>query len=123
MSSNEADSKSAFVVAIPVAGGQLCMHFGHCEQFALLDVDTAGSEILSTRHLTPPPHEPGLLPRWLHEQGVNLVIAGGMGQRAQSIFAEQGIRVVVGVPAGPPESIVRAYLDGKLQAGENLCDH
>ena len=123
MSSTETDSKSALVVAIPVAGGQLCMHFGHCEQFALLDVDTAGKEILSTRHLAPPPHEPGVLPRWLHEQGVNLIIAGGMGQRAQNIFAEQGIRVIVGVPAGPPESIVRAYLDDELQSGDNLCDH
>jgi len=123
MSSTETDSKSALVVAIPVAGGRLCMHFGHCEQFALLDVDTGANEILSTRHFAPPPHEPGALPRWLHEQGVNLIIAGGMGQRAQNIFTEQGIRVIVGVPAGPPESIVRAYLDGKLQSGENLCDH
>ena len=123
MSSTETDSKNALVIAIPVAGGQLCMHFGHCEQFALLDVDTANKEILNTRHLAPPAHEPGVLPRWLHEQGVNLIIAGGMGQRAQNIFAEQDIRVVVGVPAGPPESIVGAYLDGKLQSGDNLCDH
>ena len=123
MSSTETDSKSDLVVAIPVAGGQLCMHFGHCEQFALLDVDTAANEILGTRHLAPPPHEPGALPRWLHEQGVNLIIAGGMGQRAQNIFTEQNIQVIVGVPAGPPESIVRAYLDGKLQPGDNLCDH
>ncbi|NQU20395.1 MAG: ATPase [Candidatus Nealsonbacteria bacterium] len=123
MASTDADSSRAQIIAIPLAGGQLCAHFGHCEQFALLDVDTAGSEILGTRHLTPPPHEPGLLPRWLHEQGVNLIIAGGMGQRAQNIFAEQNIRVVVGVGAGSPESVVRAYLDGKLQSGENLCDH
>ena len=117
------DSNSTQVVAIPVAEGQLCMHFGHCEQFALLDVDTADKKILNTRHLTPPPHEPGLLPRWLHEQGASLVIAGGMGQRAQNIFTEHGIRVIVGVGAGEPKSIVRAYLDGKLLSGENLCDH
>jgi len=123
MSSTKTDSTSALVVAIPVAGGRLCTHFGHCEQFTLLDVDTADEQIRNIRRLVPPPHEPGLLPRWLHEQGVNLVIAGGMGRRAQSIFAEQGIRIIVGVPAGPPESIVRAYLDGKLQSGENLCDH
>ena len=123
MSSPEKDSNNVRVIAIPVAGGQLCMHFGHCEQFVLLDVDVADKEILNTRHLAPPPHEPGLLPRWLHEQGVNLIIAGGMGQRAQNIFAEQDIRVIVGVPAGSPESVVRAYLDGNLQSGANLCDH
>ena len=28
-------------IAIPLANGQLAMHFGHCEQFALIDVDEA----------------------------------------------------------------------------------
>ena len=45
MSSTEKNSNIAFVIAMPVAGGRLCMHFGHCEQFALLDVDTANKEI------------------------------------------------------------------------------
>ena len=111
------------VIAIPVADGQLCMHFGHCEQFALLDVDTVSKEVKNIRHLDPPPHEPGLLPRWLHEQGANMIIAGGMGRRAQDNFMEQGIQVIVGVPAAPPETVVQAYLDGKLQSGQNLCDH
>ena len=123
MSSSEKDSNRVEVIAIPLAGGRLCMHFGHCEQFALLDVDAAGKEILNSRQVAPPPHQPGLLPRWLHEQGVNLVIAGGMGGRAQGIFAGQGIEVIVGAPAESPESIVRSYLDGSLQSGENLCDH
>ena len=123
MSSSEEDSNKVRVIAIPVVGGRLCMHFGHCEQFALLDVDTAGKEILNSRQLVPPAHQPGVLPHWLHDQGVNLVITGGMGRRAQDIFAQQGIEVVVGAPAEPPESIVRSYLDGNLQAGENICDH
>ncbi|NQT39811.1 MAG: ATPase [Planctomycetes bacterium] len=110
-------------IAIPVAGGRLCMHFGHCEQFEVFDVDTADKKILHSRRIDPPPHEPGLLPRWLHEQGVNLVIAGGMGGRAKSIFAEQGISVIVGAPAEPPESLVQNYLGGTLQSGENACDH
>ena len=122
MSSTETD-KNVLVVAIPVAGGQLCMHFGHCEQFALLEVDTEGKNILHSRQIDPPPHEPGLLPRWLNEQGVNLVIAGGMGGRAQGIFAEQGIDVIVGAPAESADSLARSYLDGTLQSGENTCDH
>ena len=72
------------------------MHFGHCEQFALVDVDEDGPQAAEApRSLTPPPHEPGLLPRWLHEQGADVVIAGGMGQRAQQLFAQSGIRVLV----------------------------
>ena len=56
-------------IAIPMAEGRLCMHFGHCEQFALVEVDEANKVVTSTSYLTPPPHEPGVLPRWLHEQG------------------------------------------------------
>jgi ATP-binding protein involved in chromosome partitioning len=122
MSSTETDN-NVLVVAIPVAGGKLCMHFGHCEQFTLLEVDTEGKKILHSRQIDPPPHEPGLLPRWLNEQGVNLVIAGGMGGRAQGIFTEQGIDVIVGAPAKSPDSLARSYLDGTLQSGENTCDH
>ena len=72
---------------------------------------------------TPPAHEPGVLPRWLGEKGVNIIIAGGMGSRAQNLFAEQNIEVVVGAPAEAPDAIVNAYLAGSLQAGDNICDH
>jgi Mrp family chromosome partitioning ATPase/predicted Fe-Mo cluster-binding NifX family protein len=110
-------------IAIPLAAGRLCMHFGHCEQFALIEVDEKEKSLAGTQLLTPPPHEPGLLPRWLHEQGATVIIAGGMGQRAQVLFAESGIKVVVGAPAEAPEALVRAYLDGTLQTGDNVCDH
>ena len=110
-------------IAIPLADGRLCMHFGHCEQFALVDVDEAAGKPTNTTLVTPPPHEPGLLPRWLHEQGAAVIIAGGMGQRAQSLFTENGIKVVVGAAAETPENLVAAYLAGTLQTGANVCDH
>ena len=110
-------------IAIPVADGRLCMHFGHCEQFAVVEVDDTTRTIISTVYVTPPPHEPGVLPRWLHEQGAHLIIAGGMGQRAQSLFAQHGVKVVVGAPAGTPEDIVCAYLAETLEVGQNACDH
>jgi predicted Fe-Mo cluster-binding NifX family protein len=99
------------------------MHFGHCEKFALFDVDPDSKTILGKTMLEPPAHEPGVLPRWLHEQQANVVITGGMGARAQSLFARNSIQVVVGAPAGPPEQIVTDYLEGKLQTGANVCDH
>jgi Mrp family chromosome partitioning ATPase/predicted Fe-Mo cluster-binding NifX family protein len=110
-------------IAIPVADGRLCMHFGHCEQFALVEVDDGSKTITSTRYLTPPPHEPGALPRWLHEQGVHVIIAAGMGQRAQGLFSQNGIQVVVGAPAEKPQDVISAYLAGTLKAGQNVCDH
>ena len=110
-------------VAIPVCEGVLSMHFGHCEKFALVDVDPDTKAIVGMTALDPPPHEPGLLPRWLNEKGVNLVIAGGMGMRAQQLFAEAGVKVVVGAPSAQPESVVLEYLSGRLVTGANVCDH
>jgi len=115
--------KRPMKIAIPVAEGKLCMHFGHCEQFVLLDVDETNKKIMERRMLTPPPHEPGVLPRWLHEQGANVIIAGGMGQRAQALFAKQGIKVVIGAPAELPETLASQYLAGTLKCGANICDH
>ncbi len=110
-------------IAVPVSGEQLCQHFGHCDTFALLDVDLAAETIVATEHVAAPAHEPGLLPRWLAERGVNVILAGGMGGRAQALFAEKGIEVVVGAPSNAPEAVVRAYLSGTLVTGQNVCDH
>lgn len=110
-------------LAIPMAEGKLAMHFGHCAEFALLDVDEAKKVVVSKTVVVPPPHEPGLLPRWLAERGVTVVIAGGMGMRAQQLFAEKGIRVVTGAPADAVEEIADAFLKGTLKTGDNACSH
>jgi predicted Fe-Mo cluster-binding NifX family protein len=110
-------------IAIPLAQGKLSLHFGHCEEFALLDVNAESKEITNSTTIKAPPHEPGLLPKWLAEKGATCIIAGGMGQRAQDLFTQQNIGVVVGAPSETPENIVKAYLDGTLTTGSNLCDH
>jgi len=78
---------------------------------------------VNQRNLTPPPHEPSVLPKWLHGEGVNVIIAGGMGQRAQQLFAQNQIEVVVGALVETTENLVSAYLGNTLQTGDNLCDH
>jgi len=81
------------------------------------------NSIVSKTMLTPPPHEPGVLPAWLHEQGADVIIAGGMGSRAQQLFTQNNITVVVGAPAEQPEQLVAAYLSDTLETGDNVCDH
>lgn len=109
-------------IAIPTAQGKLAMHFGHCASFTIITIDDNKS-ISNTQEIEAPAHEPGLLPRWLGEKEVNIIIAGGMGQRAQQLFADRGIEVIVGAPAAPIDTIVTDYLAGKLTTGINLCDH
>jgi len=120
---SEKEETNQMRIAIPIAEGRLALHFGHCEQFALVDADPASKNIIKTEIVGAPEHQPGLLPRWLAEKGANVIIAGGMGSRAQSLFAEQHIEVVVGAPAEAPEALVKAYLEGTLESGDNVCDH
>ena len=110
-------------IAIPLANGRLSMHFGHCEEFALVEVDTEEKKILGTETLKAPTHTPGALPAFLNEKGANVIIAGGMGQRAQQLFTQNDIKVAIGASTDTPEQIVSAYLDGSLQTGDNICDH
>lgn len=109
--------------AVPVSGGVLCPHFGHCEQFALIDVDEDKKEIIKKEFVQAPEHQPGILPPWLARQGVNCVIAGGMGMSAKNLFNNQGVQVIVGAPEDNPEKVVLDYINGKLATGENACDH
>ena len=110
-------------IVVPVTQGILASHFGHCERFVLFDVEADGKTLGQGRVLTPPPHEPGTFPKWLHEQGATVIIAGGMGARAQSLFDQNGIRVVVGVAGNEPALLARDFLEGRLVSGANLCDH
>jgi ATP-binding protein involved in chromosome partitioning len=109
--------------AVPVTGGVLSPHFGHCEAFAIFDIDEAANKILKKELIASPAHQPGLLPAWLAEQGVTLVIAGGMGSRAQDIFQQNRISTVTGIMESDPEKSVQSYLDGELSSGPNICDH
>ena len=110
-------------IAVPVAEGKLCTHFGHCQQFAFVTIGE-NKQLSEVEMVTPPPHEPGVLPKWLAANQVNLILAGGMGHRAQNLLAEAGIKVVVGVEGNlSPEHAVEAYLSNRLKTGENACSH
>lgn len=108
-------------IAIPLEDGILCTHFGHCQQFAI--IETENENITGEMMVTPPPHEPGLLPAWLSEKGVTDVIAGGMGQRAINLFNQQKINVFVGAPIKEPKDLASDLLNDTLIAGANYCDH
>ena len=110
-------------IAIPVAEGKLCMHFGHCQFFAIVEVDPDKKVILNTEMLTPPGHAPGVFPPWVASQGATFVIAGGMGGRAIQLFEQAGVKVVTGAPPDEPEKVVQAFLNDVLVTGDNTCDH
>ena len=107
--------------AVPTIEKQLCAHFGHCQEFAV--VETVDNKITNVEYLTPPVHQPGTYQRFLAEKGVSTIISGGMGVKAQDIFAQNNIEVFMGIQADTPEALVDQYNANQLESGDNLCDH
>ncbi len=105
-------------IAAATEGKVISGHFGHCEGFAIFEVE--GSDIKGQDFLENPGHKPGFLPKYLAEQKVDVIIAGGMGQGAQTLFEESNIEVVVGAE-GDIESVVKSFLDGQLKSTGSVC--
>ncbi len=95
-------------------------HFGHCKQFAIFTVKN--KEILGTEYLDAPPHQPGLLPKFLGEQNTSVIITGGMGQRAIDLFKAQDVEVILGA-RGKIEDNLNEYLSGELYSSGAPCVH
>lgn len=110
-------------IAIPMSQGVLSSHFGHCEEFAFLDVDEGTRTVRNEQRLPPPPHEPGVLPKWLVANHATVAIVGGMGMRARELLEQAGVQVIMGAPEWPPAKLVEAYLAGRLTGGNNPCSH
>ena len=106
--------------AVPTINQKLCAHFGHSEQFAV--VATEDQKIISVEYFSPPVHQPGTYPKFLAGKGVSTIISGGMGQKAQDVFAHHNIEVYMGIDSEIPELLVEKYLGDQLQAGDNQCD-
>jgi len=109
-------------IAIPIdQNGILDGHFGHCKYFALIDIE--GKNIISEEKLTPPPHEPGVLPKWLAERGATDVLAGGMGHKAIQIFNDNNVNVFVGAPKLAAKELVIGFLKTSIEFTANYCNH
>jgi predicted Fe-Mo cluster-binding NifX family protein len=105
-------------ISVSTDNGMVSEHFGRCPEFTIVDIEDG--KIKSKTAVPNPGHEPGFLPKFLHDQGVSYIVAGGMGQRAQMLFAEQGIKTIVGV-TGSVDNTVKELLAGSLKGGQSLC--
>ncbi len=107
-------------LAIATENNAVAAHFGRCPEYTLVEV--AGEAVREQSVIPNPGHEPGYLPGYLARLGVSCIIAGGMGPRAQALFAEEKIDAFVGI-SGPVQTVITDYLAGNLKTGVSLCDH
>jgi predicted Fe-Mo cluster-binding NifX family protein len=108
------------IIAIATEGNRVAGHFGRCPSYTLVTVEN-GSET-ARQVVDNPGHQPGFLPKYLHDLGAGCIVAGGMGPRAQMLFTEQGIDTVVGIN-GSIDEVIHSYLKGTLKEGESTCHH
>jgi predicted Fe-Mo cluster-binding NifX family protein len=107
-------------IALATDGLEVAQHFGRCPAYTLVDI--YDHKVENKTEIPNPGHEPGFLPRFLGEKQVGCIIAGGMGPKAQDLFAEQGISTITGI-TGSVEDVIESYLSGNLSEGESLCEH
>ena len=108
-------------IAVPTEQGKLCSHFGHCETFTFVDVNTDTKEILNIETKEPEEGISCQSASWIASQGTNIILAGGMGARPLGIFEQAGVKVVTGCPELPIEDVVKSYLDSTIVIGDNSC--
>lgn len=107
-------------IAIATENGYVSAHFGRCPSYTLVDIDAG--RVVDRREIPNPGHQPGFLPQYLSERGIGVIIAGGMGPRAQGLFAEKNIQTITGVQ-GKVDDVIEKFLRRELEAGPDLCDH
>lgn len=107
-------------IAISTDGDQVSPHFGRCASYTIVDLEDG--KVVTKEVVNNPGHEPGFLPQYLHKSGVSVIVAGGMGPRAQSLFKEVGIDVYLGAE-GSVDTVIEHLQKGTLIAGESSCTH
>jgi predicted Fe-Mo cluster-binding NifX family protein len=104
--------------AISTDGDYVSAHFGRCPSFTIADIEN--NKLVKKEIIDNPGHHPGYLPQFLNERGVDCIIAGGMGQRAQILFKQNNIEALMGI-SGKIDDVLDQLCNGSLEGGESLC--
>jgi predicted Fe-Mo cluster-binding NifX family protein len=105
-------------VAISTDGDFVSEHFGRCSIFTVLDIEEG--KAINRKSIGNPGHSPGVIPQFLNKKGVQLIVCGGMGAKAVSLFEELGIQAIAGI-SGTINDIIVKLEKGTLEGGESFC--
>lgn len=113
--------KKMVKIAVTYADGEIFQHFGHTEQFKIYEVE--GNKVVSSRVIGTNGNGHEALAGYLGEDGVDVLICGGIGGGAVNALSASGIQVVPGA-AGQADAAVAAYLNGQLSVDMTPnCSH
>ena len=111
-------------IALPSRQNMIDDHFGHCEYFTVFTVDKDKKEILSQETVAAPS---GCgcksdIAQTLAAKGVEVMLAGNMGDGAVNVLKQSGIQVLRGC-SGEVRSIATSWLNGSLADSGDSCHH
>jgi predicted Fe-Mo cluster-binding NifX family protein len=108
-------------LAMPLDQGKLAEHFGHSRLFHFFEIED--NKIVNSYAKEPPPHQEGVIPRWLAEEKASDLLVGGIGPKAVEILYAHGINVYVGVGVDDANNLALDFINGDLKFGQNYCHH
>jgi predicted DNA-binding protein (UPF0251 family)/predicted Fe-Mo cluster-binding NifX family protein len=114
------ESKDIIQIAFPTDNKvTIASHFGKASFFSIYTINH--TEILHVDHIVPPPHAPGVLPKFLQDHHCDVIITTNMGKRAIKLFEEANMDVILGAK-GRIDVNLNEYLAGFLESTGLYCD-
>ncbi len=110
-------------IALPTRGNLIDDHFGHCESFTVFTIN--GNDEIENREVIPSANGCGCksgIATVLKQKGVEIMLAGNMGEGAENVLESNDIAVFRGC-SGNPEEITKAFLRGELDDSGESCAH
>jgi len=105
-------------IAISTDLNKVSEHFGRCPEFTIVEIEK--KKVVKKEIIKNPGHTTGFLPKFFKEKGIDFIIAGGAGVRAQQLFEQFGIKLIVGVQ-GEIDEVINNFIEGELEQGEGFC--
>jgi predicted Fe-Mo cluster-binding NifX family protein len=107
-------------IAIPIHGNRVMPRFGCTREMMIVTVEDG--RIVSSKRVIVNPQTWVSFPARLAEEGVSVMICGGIHPRFQQALQGQNIQLVWGV-VGDWQEVLQAYLNGTLQTNPAFCLH
>ena len=113
-------------IALPISEGKFSIHYGRAEALSLHDVDLAAGTAANLGLRLFPAEGTCGAGKWVAAQGVEVLLAGGLGSGAAQGLGEAGVRVMGGITETDPAKVLALFLEGIAQArelapGESMC--
>lgn len=107
-------------IAVTYDNGNVFQHFGKTESFKVYEVEN--NQVVKSEVIGSNGTGHGALAGLLADQGIDVLICGGIGGGAQAALAEAGVELCSGAE-GDTDAAVEAYLKGELTGAGATCDH